>query len=186
MLSANPQLTWRDVQHIIANTSKVVDVNNADWWTNGGGYHHNHDYGFGLLSPAAAVTQAISWKSVPAYISYTTSRTVSQPIPSGRFLTVTFNPNDSTIRFIEHIEIVVRASHPRKGALSIQLVNGFGTTSILSVSHGDNSAFPAQGWTYGSVRHWGEAVNQRWEFRIQDTRGGTGTLQSVQLNFYGH
>ena len=33
-LEANPDLTWRDVQHIIVRTSRPLDLRAPDWTTN--------------------------------------------------------------------------------------------------------------------------------------------------------
>ena len=86
MLEANPNLGWRDVQTILANTARHVgdemDVlpiynstpapgttefakyawrfNQADNW-NGGGMHFSNDYGFGLVDARAAVRLAETW-----------------------------------------------------------------------------------------------------------------------------
>jgi len=50
LLSARPDLTWRDVQAIIAESSIQINPDDQDWTHNGGGYYHSHKYGFGLLS----------------------------------------------------------------------------------------------------------------------------------------
>ncbi|KAL6467434.1 hypothetical protein MHYP_G00231110 [Metynnis hypsauchen] len=39
VLEANPDLTWRDVQHLIAKTAKIPDPNEPGWTINGAGYH---------------------------------------------------------------------------------------------------------------------------------------------------
>ena len=65
ILEANPNLGWRDVQHIFVNTSRITDEHDADWVTNGGGYHHNHKYGFGLVDAAAATSAAVTHVNLP-------------------------------------------------------------------------------------------------------------------------
>ena len=70
--------------------------------------------------------------------------------------------------------------------LAISLRNAFGTTSRLSEVHGDYSAFPATGWTFGTVRHWGEDVNQRWDLIIDNRSNLSGTFNSVEIKFYGY
>ena len=47
MLQANPNLTWRDVPLVLARSARQVDPTNAGW-TSYGGYHYNHEYGFGV------------------------------------------------------------------------------------------------------------------------------------------
>ena len=84
MLEANPNLTWRDVKHILANTSirdeatlinskfdnslaqeeKKVSLRGAEividpgWTTNNAGYRHSSRYGFGRVDAKAAVDMA--------------------------------------------------------------------------------------------------------------------------------
>eukprot|EP01091_Cochliopodium_minus_P005029 TRINITY_DN1497_c0_g1_i1.p1 TRINITY_DN1497_c0_g1~~TRINITY_DN1497_c0_g1_i1.p1 ORF type:complete len:564 (+),score=149.84 TRINITY_DN1497_c0_g1_i1:1-1692(+) len=188
MLEVNPTLTWRDVQHIIANSSKVVDKNNLDWFTNGGGYRHNHNYGFGLLSPIDAITVARQWKNVPAYKSYKTTKTINKTIPQGNILIIPFENVHTSFSFVEHIEIKLNIEHPESGELSISLSSGFGTMSMLALPHTNTNPFPPNGWTFGSVRHWGENPNQRWDIIVSDTKynQNVGELTSCEITFYGH
>lgn len=78
MLEARPELTWRDVKHILASTAKKIDssfaaietnITNAPtakpgitveqaWVTNNAGFHFHNWYGFGLVDAAAAVASA--------------------------------------------------------------------------------------------------------------------------------
>ena len=78
MLEARPELTWRDVKHILASTAKKVDssfaaiVTNSSnapsakagitveqaWVTNKAGFRFHNWYGFGLTDAAAAVAMA--------------------------------------------------------------------------------------------------------------------------------
>lgn len=45
MLQARPELTWRDVQHILVKTSTRTDLSNPRWIRNGAGLYHSIDYG---------------------------------------------------------------------------------------------------------------------------------------------
>jgi len=153
---------------------------------NKGGYHHNHNYGFGLLNTAALVEYSAHWNSVPAEVSYSFTRTVQQAIPTATYLTVNFDITDANFDFIEHIELSMKVTSQRKGGLSTILSNSFGTKSILTVPHGDNTPFPPQGWTFGSVRHWGEAVNQQWKIEIKDQNAATSVFQSFTITFFGY
>ena len=93
MLEANPDLTWRDVKHILASTARQVDSSiaahsvplmlcasdcsddqytpststtflaRAAWATNAAGYNYHNWYGFGLVNAGAAVAMAQSYSS---------------------------------------------------------------------------------------------------------------------------
>ncbi|KAG9328855.1 hypothetical protein JZ751_010115, partial [Albula glossodonta] len=58
MLQVRPCLTWRDVQHIITYTATKYEDKRADWRTNGAGFHHSHQHGFGLLNAWRMVNAA--------------------------------------------------------------------------------------------------------------------------------
>ena len=64
-LEANPNLTWRDMQHIIIQTSKRRKLNASDWKVNGVGREYSHRYGYGLMDAGAMVSLAKEWKTVP-------------------------------------------------------------------------------------------------------------------------
>ena len=48
MLEKNPNLTWRDVQAILAATAQKMDPDDESWYTNSAGYSHSYKYGFGV------------------------------------------------------------------------------------------------------------------------------------------
>ncbi|GBP13447.1 Neuroendocrine convertase 2 [Eumeta japonica] len=68
-LHANPNLTWRDIQHLTVLTSKrnsLYDAKGRFHWTmNGVGLEFNHLFGFGVLDAGAMTALAASWRSVP-------------------------------------------------------------------------------------------------------------------------
>jgi subtilisin-like proprotein convertase family protein len=88
MLDANPNLTWRDVKHILAMTSTQIDYDpllntlehpngtsdyTADgyiydykWEANFVGKYFSNWYGFGLADAKAATTMAATWVPAPA------------------------------------------------------------------------------------------------------------------------
>ena len=69
---ANPDLTWRDVKLVLAETARKNDPANPGWEDGArmyglatGSYHFNHEYGFGVVDAAAAVELAKSWTNLP-------------------------------------------------------------------------------------------------------------------------
>ncbi|NXS14913.1 FURIN protein, partial [Neodrepanis coruscans] len=63
-LEANNNLTWRDMQHLVVQTSKPAHLNANDWVTNGVGRKVSHSYGYGLLDAGAMVSLAKNWTTV--------------------------------------------------------------------------------------------------------------------------
>merc|ERR1719316_1903936 len=59
VLEANPNLTWRDVQGVLASTATRPHEDAEDQWTtNQAGVKHSYKYGFGLVDALAATTAA--------------------------------------------------------------------------------------------------------------------------------
>ncbi|WP_199248852.1 S8 family serine peptidase [[Phormidium] sp. ETS-05] len=82
MLEANPDLTWRDVQHILVETATKNNPTDTDWVTNSGGYQVNQKYGFGTVNGAQAVQAAQTWTNVAPEIAVKSSwQQVNQTIP---------------------------------------------------------------------------------------------------------
>ncbi|KAL1453654.1 hypothetical protein WDU94_009975, partial [Cyamophila willieti] len=66
LLEAKPNLTWRDVQHLIIWTSEVAPLaDNYGWNRNGFGFFVSHDFGFGMINAFNLVTTALQWVNVP-------------------------------------------------------------------------------------------------------------------------
>lgn len=65
-LQANPDLTWRDIQHLIVRTARsdIGRPEEAKWITNAAGHRFSTAFGFGLLDASAMVQKASSWSPV--------------------------------------------------------------------------------------------------------------------------
>lgn len=72
VLEANPELTYRDVMHIIARTARIPNLEEAeDWIINGAGFHVSDKFGFGVLDVGQMVALAQNWTNVqPRYQLY--------------------------------------------------------------------------------------------------------------------
>ena len=192
VLQANPALGWRDVQLILAQTARKNDPTHLDWIQNGAGRWINHDYGFGVIDTAAAVTAAQSWSNVESVNTFTQASTPQLLIPDNTADGVTDSMTiiGSGIAEIEFIEIVFNATdHSFSGDLEITLINETtGTTSILSTKHNcpGLTCTAYNSWVFGSLRHLGEAVNGQWTLSVADLAAvDEGTFQSWSLKFYG-
>ena len=49
VLDANPNLTWRDMQHIIVQSARKRDLKADDWKVNGVGRWYSHSFGYGIM-----------------------------------------------------------------------------------------------------------------------------------------
>ena len=71
ILETNPDLTYRDVMHIIAETARIPTLIETEGWIiNGGGYHVNDRFGFGVLDAGLMVSKAQQWINVQPRYDY--------------------------------------------------------------------------------------------------------------------
>ncbi|MDH5408946.1 MAG: S8 family serine peptidase, partial [Gammaproteobacteria bacterium] len=173
MLQANPNLGWRDVREILAQTARKNDPSDLDWVTNGAGFNINHKYGFGVADAEAAVTAARAWP-VLSTSQLTHSSALSIPdntsIPEGATgRTDTINVSGSGISNIEYIEITLDTTHTYSGDLEIVLTNGT-TISVLAQTHAcpGRCTYNYDNWVFGSMRHLGESADGNWTLTVRD------------------
>lgn len=70
ILSANPQLSYRDVQHILILASRHTDLADADIRPNGVGLRVSHNTGYGVPDAGVAVRLAQRWVSRPPLLRH--------------------------------------------------------------------------------------------------------------------
>ncbi|XP_059837353.1 PC3-like endoprotease variant B [Hypanus sabinus] len=179
VLEANPDLSWRDVQHLIAKTAKIPNPLKAGWHVNGGGYHVHHSYGFGLMDAGLMVEQALLWTPVNPQRMCSEELPLDPVIiiPAGKSvnLHLTTNACEGTARAIntlEHVQAVVSITSVCRGDLSVDLISPFGTKSqLLSTRMFDLSQAGLSKWTFMSVHSWGENPLGTWTLKVLDNKG---------------
>ncbi|OWF56741.1 neuroendocrine convertase 1-like [Mizuhopecten yessoensis] len=200
VLEANPDLTWRDMQHLVAWTSEYSSLrNNSGWKQNGAGYWVNNAFGFGLLNAASLVQEAHpqTWKTVPEkYVCTVHSNSNSnlpQRLQSGYKLDIDLTSSgcqgqDNEIRYLEHVQMQINMDYSKRGALHISLTSPSGNeTMLLSERSMDGSTAGFQNWTFMSVQSWGENPTGQWKLTIKDKKRGDnhGVVKGVTLILHG-
>jgi subtilisin family serine protease len=191
MLEANPDLSYRDVQHVLVRTARKNHAADAGWTQNGAGRWVNHKYGFGAVDAQAAVTTATTWTSVGPEVSYDSGTVaVNLAIPDGPAVNTYGQPVTDSINvtdelLVEWVEVQFNATHTFRGDVELVLTSPSGTSSILAEQHlgdsGDNI-----NWLYTSARHWDELSMGTWSLRVRDGYSGdVGTWGSWSLRIHG-
>ena len=211
LLDAAPELTWRDVKHILANTARRVDpairgVQHSagdqprtvryPWIRNGAGYRFHDWYGFGAVDADAALAAArehppdglgefhrSGWFEAPGGGG-------EIPDDHGRgiapWLTVAGLPESANI---EAVMVEVDLDHPFPHDLGIRLASPAGTRSTLNAPFNDALAVDFSTrrlrWRLLSNAFYGEVPNGDWRILVFDgAPGDVGELQGWRMRFY--
>ena len=191
MLEANPQLGYRDVQEILAYSSKNPTSSTSGWQTNGafnwngGGLTVSHDYGYGLVDAHAAVRLAETWIRQSTFdtldsisLTATPNAGIYDHSTTSSSLTIANGLN------IDHVEVELHLDHTWIGDLAISLTSPDQTTSVLTETRYDPQIDLDAVLT--STQFWGETGEGTWTLSISDN--GTldqGILSSWTLSLYG-
>ncbi|KAK3107542.1 hypothetical protein FSP39_016971 [Pinctada imbricata] len=197
MLQVRPCLTWRDVQYLIAMTAQKVDIDEAHWQRNGAGLYHSHKHGFGLMRAWRLVNAAKVWDTVPWMTSYLyDSGDLNMQITKGQHnpLKLKYEVTESRIHgydlfALEQMLVTVTIDHPCRGQLGVVLICPSGTRSVIGSPRSlDRSTKGFDGWTFNTVRCWGESPIGNWTLIIRDIdqmKYGPGFLKNWKLKLYG-
>ena len=205
MLEANPDLGYRDVQEILAYSSRSVSDQNTSWQTNaaqnwnGGGLHFSHDYGFGDVDALAAVRLAETWGKIQTFgneINYKLDGNLSgDSIPDNGILTDIINISDALDQLtVEHVTVTIDFAHTNVGDLIIRLFSPNETEGVLLSRLGvdpDSTTDTGFGnatleFDFGNVSAWGELAVGNWRLEVEDTKTGeTGVINSWSLELSG-
>lgn len=185
-LQVRPELTWRDVKHVIAKAAFPLHLEPSGGWTrpNARGYRHSPAYGFGVLkAPRLLATVRNHTLVPPAFKMYQSGMQLLHH-PLGYIpYTHVFNVSAqaaaaANITFIEHVMLRVTLEHEMRGHVQITLQSPEGTVSEMAPPrpNDDNYDYPPEGWRFTSVRHWGESrLAGAWTITVDDrfpeTRG---------------
>jgi len=210
VLEANPNLTWRDMQHLVTWTSEyaplseTVETNEGNdvsgrWKKNGAGFMVSSRFGFGLLNAAELVKAAIGFQTVPektvCVVKTVEGDGVMPRDLSSRkkvvvqLMTTGCEGQGNEIRFLEHVRLNLTMSYSKRGAVAITLTSPQGTTTtLLTTRTGDESTKGFNNWPFMSVHTWGENPKGLWTLNILDTSpegSYNGTVQDVKLELHG-
>jgi subtilisin family serine protease len=215
VLEANPDLTWRDVKHILASTATQIDAGRGAvditlpspctanctyeaepaWIINKAtpAFHYHNWYGFGLVNADAAVTMAKGYTAGAFGALVDTGTLSSGPLnlaipdnsTTGAGSSITVGGSPG---FVEAIQISVTAKHTFTGDLAIELTSPKGTRSVLKTGDdGFGGAPNLSGMVLISNAFYGENPAGPWSLKVVDIAPqDVGSLASWTLRIYGH
>ncbi|MFQ6370380.1 S8 family peptidase [Shewanella sp. YIC-542] len=153
IMSANPNLSWRDVRYILASTAQqvqpeiapiVVPVGTGDdavefeavpgWTENAAGFHFHDFFGFGRVDVSAAVAAAKSYtQKLGTYevTDWQTHDAVDAAIPDENLVGASDGIAVEDDLVIEAVQVELTADHLRLPDLAVELISPAGTRSVL-------------------------------------------------------
>ena len=202
--SAYPELTWRDIKLILAESSwqpaaaPISSVPGAFTYHNKTHkrYRHNIDYGFGIVNASKAMMLASAWTALPPEVQRQFPAVGYAAISSGQSNISVAASNG--ISFIEYTQIDIAPNdYPNIGELSIQLTSPSGAVSVIARPHQcldvslasrtptDDCPDLEDGFTFATAAHLGENPEGEWELSIT-SRTGEDVDFVWRLRLYGH
>ncbi|VDD91762.1 unnamed protein product [Enterobius vermicularis] len=197
-LEANPNLTWRDMQHLVLRTANPTPLlKNPGWSKNGVGRYISNQFGYGLMDAAALVKLARMWRTVPEQHMCTYEYTLQSPNPrpvTGNFrvnftLEVSGCESGTPVIYLEHVQVLATIRFGKRGDLKLTLFSPRGTTSVLLPPRPQD--FNQNGfhkWPFLTVQMWGEDPRGTWILMVESVssnRNIGGTIHNWQLLLYG-
>ncbi|XP_029416931.1 neuroendocrine convertase 1 isoform X2 [Nannospalax galili] len=198
-LEANPNLTWRDMQHLVVWTSEYDPLaSNPGWKKNGAGLMVNSRFGFGLLNAKALVDLADpgTWSSVPEKRECVVKDNDFEPRAlkaNGEVIieipTRACEGQENAIKSLEHVQFEATIEYSRRGDLHVTLTSAAGTSTVLLAERErDTSPNGFKNWDFMSVHTWGENPIGTWTLRITDMSGriqNEGRIVNWKLILHG-
>ena len=213
-VQANANLDLRMARHLLAQTSVKIDPTQADWITNGAGYHFNKNYGFGLIDADAFTQKATEVQSMSAAELFgpngatvlqnkvfgANSRTVSE--------TISISKADGIFQ-MEYVQVKLTLSGFQTegeaykngigaclGDISGTLTSAAGTRYQLFANDrnltgdyannrfGGNDLSGMLEWTFTSYAYFGEEINGDWILELGNGSTNTDYTKFGQWDSY--
>ena len=209
ILEAKPTLKWRDVKHILANTSTKINPNHTDvthsvaddtnpnrnislvieksWFQNTAGYDFSNKYGFGMVNAEASVNMA---KSYSANLGTLKNEEKSAASSSTFKDLMTSTPAELSFDYssiqgqIDMIHFYLTSNHNSVSQLMVKLISPSGTENIIyhpfnSFSTKTYSGDTFENFAIGVNSFYGESLNGSWKIEVYDISNDGVTMSQL-------
>ncbi|XP_065070423.1 proprotein convertase subtilisin/kexin type 6-like isoform X3 [Rhopilema esculentum] len=204
VLQANPNLGWRDVQHLIARSS-CSQFSSVQWNTNKAGFKYSDYFGFGLLDADAVTTNAKNWTNVGKQLECvmvlpSTPRRIDGVATITEVVDLSSWPSlcggeGGKINFLEHVVLQFSLNFTNRRNIEIEIESPGGSRSVLQRSGWLLDLYPTipkinylQNLSIKSLQFWGENPRGKWKIRLRNIKPNpkqNGTLYNWSVKLYG-
>ncbi|KAF7338016.1 PHOMO B domain-containing protein [Mycena venus] len=207
-LEARPDLTWRDIQHLCVLTARQINKDDPDWEATAmPGRFYSYKYGFGALDAYEYIKAAKTWTVVKPQVwfhtktiqlvggvmpeegAYSGGAFISEGGVSSTMSVTREMVQENNLEKLEHINVKVWIQHGKRGDVEVELRSPTGIRSVLAGKRtGDSATTGYPGWTFMSVKHWGENPVGEWTIKVSDQGPGSkfnGSFLGWNMVFWG-
>jgi subtilisin-like proprotein convertase family protein len=215
MLEVNPELSWRDVKHILALTADKIHLSTAAlshpggsgaaltghvydqlYTVNRAGISYSNTYGFGRANARAAVELAQAYDFPLGRYTETIdpvtgmwqyrSGLINLIIPDHSATGVSHRLSVNHELKIESVQLRMTTDHPYLGDLGVELISPGGTRSRLLLINSNIAHSGLKDYQLLTNAFYGEHSKGEWTIRVIDgSLQDTGRLNSWQLKING-
>ncbi|KAH3680904.1 hypothetical protein WICMUC_000047 [Wickerhamomyces mucosus] len=189
VLSANANLTWRDVQYLTIHSSVTVNEDDGNY-QEAALNKYSHAYGYGKLDAYKIVELAQTWINVNEQIEQR-SETIepNQLVKFGEDYEHEFEIKDlNDFKNLEHVRLNLNMDTEVRGQVTVDLISPSGIVSNLgAVRSLDRSNDGFQDWKFMSVAHWGdENFTGTWKLKVANhLETNKVLLKNFYIDFFG-
>ncbi|KAL5106680.1 PC3-like endoprotease variant B [Taenia crassiceps] len=190
-MEANPNLTPRDVNALLALSGRIPSPSALDFSINGGGYLVSHTHGSGLLNAVRMVKLARQWKplgqrrlcllylgdwwkenmnlgavnSIPSHSGF------ERTLFSGRSTAFVFKFEPATCRVevLEMVRVAMQWTSVHRGSIEVFLTSPSGQVANLLLARPRDHYNGRSQMVWKSLIHTGESCYGSWTVTIRDT-----------------
>ena len=198
MLEANPDLSWRDVKHILASSARQIDssasalelenvvcsddscsstvlsdslsfVARDTWITNAAGYSYHTWYGFGAINAGAAVAMAQTYSStLGTWQKKSYQQSPSLAIPDSTGASAIVDFSVADALSVEAVQLDLDISHACIFELGVVVHSPSGTRSVILTPYNQFNCDQDFSSTLLSNAFYGESAVGEWQVEIYD------------------
>ncbi|CAJ0962979.1 unnamed protein product, partial [Mesorhabditis belari] len=166
-LEANPNLTWRDLQHLVVRTARPIHLRAGDWVTNGVGRNVSHSFGYGLMDAGAMNDSHGNRLQLQLYTDGCAG-------------------SDDHVAYVEHVQAIVTLKAPKRGDIQIYLTSPSNTRSVLLTKRArDSSRAGFTEWAFMTTHNWGEYAAGLWTLEVDNDGWDDAELVKWDLVLHG-
>ncbi|KAJ9054187.1 pheromone processing endoprotease, variant 2 [Entomophthora muscae] len=165
MLSSRPDLTWRDVQHMLLLSARRVDVKHPSWKPTYAGRHFSNLYGYGVVDGEKISKLLQDYTLMPGQIKYQSAPSVKNSqlqitrsnAEDGFMDTIEVTPAmlNNKRMILEHVVVTLNLKYPSRSLLTIKLISPNNiVTDLITARDQDYSPDGFSDFPVMTLAHW--------------------------------